>query len=318
MIRTVLFSASAILLLSTYGCKSSTAPSSSAGNATGTLVFEISDKVTTSSVGSNATTTRFQGKDPAWTSDGRIVFDLWGEFTSDDKQHLDIANADGTNAVTIVNMQESNSPVDARPRISKDGKYLSFNYSDYLNSKLGTHYGTLIYSATTGQQLYYIDSVWDASWSSDGSFVVAGTVDESDVPGGTSTYSIPGLYLIDKNFSSITPIGSGLTEPMLPSVSPDGKRIAFEMSSHIWTINTDGSGLKQITTGANLESFSAWSPDGNFIACETSGDFGTFIAIVSANSSAPITVSDENSSLYLKDNAAYTGFVLPTGPLDWR
>ncbi len=312
MIRPVLISTSVLIVLFAYGCKSSTSPSSSSTNASGTLVVEISDNVVTATLGSNATTTRFQGQDPSWTSDGRVVFDIRGELTADDHEHLNVANVDGTNAATVVNMETSIGFVSARPKMSRDGKYLSFNYSDFLNSKLGTHYGTLIYSATTGQELFYIDSVWDASWSSNGSFAVAGTVDE------TTEYSHPGLFLIDKNISTITPVGSGLTDPKLPEISPSGKRIAFAMGNHIWTINTDGSGLQQLTTGGNVETFSAWSPDGNSIACETTGSYGTFIAIVSANASAPITVSDENSSLYLKDNANYTGYVLPTGPVDWR
>jgi TolB protein len=322
MTRSCCIAIFAFFLCLQLGCRTSTSPSSGGGSASGTLVFEESDEVVTASLGSNATVTRFQGQDPAWTSDGRIVFDLWGMFTTDHLEHLNIANLDGTNAQTIVNMQESNSDIYAHPKLSPDGKYLSFNYSDFLNSKLGTHFGTLIYGSD-GTPLYYIDSLWDASWGPDGSLVVAGTVNDPSVLSGPHvTFSEEGLFLIDKNIATITPIGTGLTQPMLPSVSPDGKRVAFEMNSHIWTINIDGTGLKQITTGANTESYSAWSPDGNSIACETSGalgiDGGTFIAIVSSNPSTPVTVSQENSSVYVKDNAALTGFPIPTGALDWR
>lgn len=319
MVRFLFICSSFLIIISICGCKSSTSPSSLSSNASGTLVFEEGlDSVATASLGSNAMTPRFQGQDPAWTSDGRIVFALRSEFTPDAKERLNIANADGSNERTIVNLQESLVPIFAHPKLSRDGKYLSFNYLDYSGNKLGTNYGTLIYDATSGQQVCSIDSLWDAAWSSDGSLVVAGTVIDNDFSGVTTTFAGPGLFLVDKNFTSATPIGSGLTEPMLPSVSPNGKRIAFEMGNHIWTINRDGTGLTQITTGSNQESYSAWSPDGNSIACVTDGDLGGYIAIVSANPTGATTLSDQTTSLYVRNNAVYSGFVVPSGGIDWR
>jgi dipeptidyl aminopeptidase/acylaminoacyl peptidase len=61
-----------------------------------------------------------------------------------------------------------------------------------------------------------------------------------------------------------------------PSLSPDGSQLLFAVSaadwkknktvSHIWRISVDGSGLVQMTNGADGESGGAWSPDGHFIA----------------------------------------------------
>ncbi len=61
-----------------------------------------------------------------------------------------------------------------------------------------------------------------------------------------------------------------------PQLSPDGREIVFVQSdanwkadrriNHIWRINTDGSGLAQLTNGTDGEADPHWSPDGKTIA----------------------------------------------------
>ncbi|HTS24267.1 MAG TPA: S9 family peptidase [Bryobacteraceae bacterium] len=61
-----------------------------------------------------------------------------------------------------------------------------------------------------------------------------------------------------------------------PQLSPDRRQIAFVESvanwkadkriSHIWRINADGTGLVQMTSGADGENMPRWSPDGKTIA----------------------------------------------------
>ncbi len=61
-----------------------------------------------------------------------------------------------------------------------------------------------------------------------------------------------------------------------PQLSPDGRQILFVEStpdwkadkrvSHIWRINSDGSGLLKMTTGVEGETDARWSPDGRTIA----------------------------------------------------
>jgi dipeptidyl aminopeptidase/acylaminoacyl peptidase len=61
-----------------------------------------------------------------------------------------------------------------------------------------------------------------------------------------------------------------------PRLSPDGRQIVFVKSEpdwksdrrvgHIWRINSDGSGLLQMTNGAEGESSPRWAPDGMSIA----------------------------------------------------
>jgi Tol biopolymer transport system component len=50
------------------------------------------------------------------------------------------------------------------------------------------------------------------------------------------------------------------------AASPDGARIAFSMAGHLWTLNTDGSGLKRMTRARQTVDSPAWSPDGRYLA----------------------------------------------------
>lgn len=61
-----------------------------------------------------------------------------------------------------------------------------------------------------------------------------------------------------------------------PQLSPDGRQIVFTLGkadwkantriSHTWRINTDGTGLIQMTNGAKGETSPRWSPDGTTVA----------------------------------------------------
>ncbi len=61
-----------------------------------------------------------------------------------------------------------------------------------------------------------------------------------------------------------------------PRISPDGKAVLFLRSdadwkgnkrvTHIWRVASDGSGLQQLTFGADGENSPRWSPDGKMIA----------------------------------------------------
>jgi TolB protein len=58
----------------------------------------------------------------------------------------------------------------------------------------------------------------------------------------------------------------------MPSVSPDGKKLAFvRLASGSWanarilTMNTDGTGVKQLTFAATGDGEPQWSPNGNEI-----------------------------------------------------
>src|SRR5215218_5211859 len=70
-----------------------------------------------------------------------------------------------------------------------------------------------------------------------------------------------------------------------PQLSPDGLTVAFTVGTvdkaanktltHIYTIRTDGTNLKQITSGDKSSSSPRWSPDGKRLAYTTGGQVWT-------------------------------------------
>ena len=97
------------------------------------------------------------------------------------------------------------------------------------------------------------------------------------------------------------PIGGGgakrLTDPLLeparPSYSPKGGLIAFQAykggTFHIWTIQPDGTGLKQRTEGHGDDREPAISPDGAKIACASDRAFhGSYDILDSRSRERPV------------------------------
>ena len=91
-------------------------------------------------------------------------------------------------------------------------------------------------------------------------------------PGGdTLAYDLLGrIWLMPVTGGEGTPITDPFGNARQPSWSPDGKKIAFQAywdgNWHIYTVNTDGTGLKQMTTGDFDHREPHWSPDGTTLA----------------------------------------------------
>lgn len=62
--------------------------------------------------------------------------------------------------------------------------------------------------------------------------------------------------------------------PNVFDVSPDGSQLAFVHERHIWVMNLNGSGARQLTDSLTNESEPSWSPDGQHIGF-IQGVFGT-------------------------------------------
>jgi Tol biopolymer transport system component/predicted Ser/Thr protein kinase len=79
-----------------------------------------------------------------------------------------------------------------------------------------------------------------------------------------------------------------------PALSPDGQWLAFnstEEEEHLFVVNADGSGLRQITSGTSRNRGPRWSPDGKRIAffSSRSGDWEIWTADTSGGDLRQIT-----------------------------
>ncbi len=105
-----------------------------------------------------------------------------------------------------------------------------------------------------GREIVSIVGYDDATWAPDGMLIATGTLTD------------PGLFEIDPATKKVRPIDPKIPNPSQPSVSPDGKTIAFVTGSKIWLIDRDGKNLRQLLPDGRSQQRPAFAPDGTKIA----------------------------------------------------
>jgi TolB protein len=82
-----------------------------------------------------------------------------------------------------------------------------------------------------------------------------------------------------------------------PMFSPDGKKIVFESNRNgnfeIYTINTDGSDIKQLTHDTAFDGTPVWSPDGKWIVFASERDKDSEIYIMNTDGSSQKRITTE-------------------------
>lgn len=193
------------------------------------------------------------------------------------------------------------------PEVSPDGKYLAvtiFGWGDQVFNKNCV----AIYDLASGELLTKFDEKYGGTWTPDGRLVMTGSHKTVSIDGNEYHSKQPGIFITNQTFSTISRIDPELDDPAPyhPSVSPDGKRIAFIINNHVWVMNIDGSNLKQLTTsgGDNIETFPQWSPDGKYVAAWSYKTFEksyfTALAIVPANAANPVALTN-NAAVWPRD-----------------
>jgi TolB protein len=156
--------------------------------------------------------------------------------------------------------------VDSAPAFSPDGKHIAFRSDRDGDPEIWT-------MTTKGKSLHQLTinsfSDDDPAYSPDGKVIAytsfaAGTAD---------------IWIMAADGSGQVPVTHDPGIEANADWAPNNKKIVFEASppadasgvtpaAHIFTVNPDGSGLKQLTTGTATDHFPAFSPDGKKIVFE--------------------------------------------------
>lgn len=139
------------------------------------------------------------------------------------------------------------------PRISPDGDLVAVEFSS--SAELGDPAGEIVtVFDRNGAVAARFASRDEWSWLPDGRLALA---DRNAV------------YLADAGLqqqSEVTQLGDDIADL---AAAPDGESLAFSMAGHVWTMDIDGTGLKQLTVSRSTERAPAWSPDGRYVAVIT-------------------------------------------------
>jgi Tol biopolymer transport system component len=262
------------------GCSDNTAdPGNNGINPTGTLYITGQYDLFSASVSSGTVTNFIEGaRMPYATQEGTIIMNK-GDHTD-----LEEYNPQTKTSRVIVkaNLNDAATYNDdfLNPQVSNDGKYIAYEGTPLQNAA-GT-YPVYVIDRASGQLIgsyfdmsAYLDGYLRPTWTPDNRIVVAGAKQ--------------GLFITNKELTTFTRIDANISNKILqPAVSPDGTKIAFILDNHLYTINPDGSGMKQLTTSTFGERWPHWSADGKLIAVMGSDD----VYFIKADGSGFAALSD--------------------------
>jgi hypothetical protein len=193
-------------------------------------------------------------QDPAWSPDGsRIAY----ESSDQSSFHLFVMNQDGSDRHIVPSDASFAAGDDVQPAWSPDGSKIAFSSTQ----SSGGSWHIWVMNAD-GTNLHELPSSFsqDPVWSPDG-LRIAG--DNGNGP----------LFVINADGTNERRL---TTPPALhydesPDWSPDGGSLVFSersfdgTTSALYAIGADGSGLRQLTSGAYADYRPSWSPDGTAI-----------------------------------------------------
>lgn len=89
-----------------------------------------------------------------------------------------------------------------------------------------------------------------------------------------------------------------------PSLSPDGRTVAFNYQGDIWTMETTGENLKRLTIHESYDNNPLWSSDGNSIAFQSDRFGNNDLFIINSSGGTPVRITYHSASDILTDFTA--------------
>ena len=218
-------------------------------------------------------------------------------------------NGTGTNIFTIsrpdsvIRQMTNEETHNNYPFWSPDGNQIGFS-SDRGGNQAYNIFSADIQSGEINRLTPDSLSVQSGDWSSDGESVV--------FDGSSSSLNINAISIERLTSNTLISLNPDLDYAGRPKYSPVDDRIVFEglannsLDYNIWTMNSDGTGLKQITaTGGE---YPCWSPDGLWIAYSNNleGNYDLFI-IQSDGSGSPVQVTHTENANEVRASWAPAG-----------
>jgi Tol biopolymer transport system component/DNA-binding winged helix-turn-helix (wHTH) protein len=92
------------------------------------------------------------------------------------------------------------------------------------------------------------------------------------------------LLRVDVNTGAQTLVGAQYSDIMMGRLSPDGRKIAFNLetegATNVWTYALADGAMRQLTHDREMMGFPCWSPDGQYVAVEMKRGDDTYIAFI--------------------------------------
>ncbi len=246
-----------------------------------------------------ATAARADSAQAQWSPDGtKAVFvsrrNLDGTDAPNTNSTYNIwrVNADGTGLMPLTNLTAARAD-STGPQWSPDGTKVVFMSSRRLDASDAPN-ANFTYNiwrvSADGTGLTPLTNLTAAradsaapQWSPDGSKVVFDSsrrLDGTDAPNTNFTYNIWRVGADGTGLTPLTNLTAAQADSAGPQWSPDGSKVVFDSSrrldgtdapnanltSNIWLMNADGTGLASLTTATALGVVSfepRWSPDGS-------------------------------------------------------
>jgi len=128
------------------------------------------------------------------------------------------------------------------------------------------------------------------AWIEDGSEIIFTSNRDAGTEGGND------VYIMAEDGSNVRRITTDSGGYSFPSLSPDGKLIAFDASrggenAQVWVMDADGNNVKRLTHNNVDEGYCSWTADSKRIGFDTFRDGEPEIYTINADGSDPLRVT---------------------------